>query len=377
MKIKICCVDEDGRYGGPQSRMIDIYKNIDLKKYDYDFLIPSSVEIFKKKLTKIDANFYRLNITRLSSNFFILLKYILFLPLEIFILVNFFKKKKYDIIQVNGVPHFKSVIAAKLSNTKLIWIIEDSYSPKAILFIFKLFVKLFDPKIIYLSNNVYKFYLKDLNIDKKNLFKIMSPTNSKYFQRKKFRNQKIINVCSISGIIKIKDTETYLKVAIEVLKKHNNLRFFFAGRGTKSEIGYYKKIMAIYNSLDPKIRKKITFLGMSSNIKNLLEKSDIFLFTSKSEGGPIAIWEAMSMKLPVVTTRVGGTSEYIDNGYSGYLCKVGDYKQLSNRILNLSKNKDLRKKFGNRSRIVIERFLDSKIIGKKYQKVYESVHRKL
>ena len=167
MKIKICCVDEDGRYGGPQSRMIDIYKNIDLKKYDYDFLIPSSVEIFKKKLTKIDANFYRLNITRLSSNFFILLKYILFLPLEIFILVNFFKKKKYDIIQVNGVPHFKSVIAAKLSNTKLIWIIEDSYSPKVILFIFKLFVKLFNPKIIYLSNSVYQFYLKDLNIDKK------------------------------------------------------------------------------------------------------------------------------------------------------------------------------------------------------------------
>ena len=52
MKIKICCIDEDGRFGGPQSRMIDIYENIDLKKFDYDFLIPSSVEIFNKKLKK-------------------------------------------------------------------------------------------------------------------------------------------------------------------------------------------------------------------------------------------------------------------------------------------------------------------------------------
>lgn len=377
MKIKICCIDEDGRFGGPQSRMIDIYENIDLKKFDYDFLIPSSVEIFNKKLKKIRANFYILDITRLSSNIFQFFKYIFFLPLEIFVLVNFFKEKKYDIIQVNGVPHFKSVIAAKLSNTELIWIIEDSYSPKVILFIFKLFVKLFNPKIIFLSNNVYKFYLKDLNINKKNRFKIMSPTNSKYFQRKNFRNRKIINVCSVSGIIKIKDTETYLKVAIDVLKKNNDIRFFFAGRGTKSEKEYYKKIMAIYNSLDPKIRKKITFLGMSSNIKNLLEKSDIFLFTSKSEGGPIAVWEAMSMKLPVVTTKIGGTPEYIKNGYSGYLCKVGDYKQLSNRILNLSKNIYLRKKFGIRSRIVVEQSLDSKIISKKYQKVYESVYRKL
>ena len=46
--IKICCVDEDGRYGGPQSRMIDVYKNINLKKYKYDFVIPNNVSKFKK-----------------------------------------------------------------------------------------------------------------------------------------------------------------------------------------------------------------------------------------------------------------------------------------------------------------------------------------
>ena len=67
MKIKICCVDEDGRYGGPQSRMIDVYKNIDLNKITYDFLIPSDVKIFKKKLKKIKAKFYEFEITRLSS----------------------------------------------------------------------------------------------------------------------------------------------------------------------------------------------------------------------------------------------------------------------------------------------------------------------
>ena len=61
---------------------------------------------------------------------------------------------------------------------------------------------------------------------------------------------------------------------------------------------------------------------MQQNVKRLLENSDIFLFTSKSEGGPIVIWEAMSMKLPIVTTKVGGTEEYIKNGYNGYLCKV-------------------------------------------------------
>ena len=52
MKIKVCCVDEDGRYGGPQSRMIDVYKKMNLNKFKYEFVIPSNITIFKKKLKK-------------------------------------------------------------------------------------------------------------------------------------------------------------------------------------------------------------------------------------------------------------------------------------------------------------------------------------
>ena len=377
MKIKICCVDEDGRYGGPQSRMIDVYKNIDLNKITYDFLIPSDVKIFKKKLKKIKANFYEFEITRLSSDILIFLKYILFFPLEIFTLVKFFKEQNYKLIQINGVPHFKSFIAAKLSKTPVVWVIEDSYSPTLILLVFKILVKIFHTKIIYLSEKVYNFYLKDLGLKKKHLHKIMSPTDSNFFKRKKFKNKKSLRICTISGILNVKDTETFLNVAQEVLKKNINIEFIFAGRGTKSESSYYRKIMTIYKSMNLNLRKKILFLGMQQNVKRLLENSDIFLFTSKSEGGPIVIWEAMSMKLPIVTTKVGGTEEYIKNGYNGYLCSIGNHKEIADKILKLINDTETRKKFGIRSRKIVEQFLDSKVIGKKYQKVYESVYKEL
>ncbi len=377
MKIKICCVDEDGRYGGPQSRMIDVYKNIDLNKITYDFLIPSDVKIFKKKLKKIKAKFYEFEITRLSSDILIFLKYILFLPLEIFTLVKFFKEQNYKLIQINGVPHFKSFIAAKLSKTPVVWVIEDSYSPTLILLVFKILVKIFHTKIIYLSEKVYNFYLKDLGLKKKHLHKIMSPTDSNFFKRKKFKNKKSLRICTISGILNVKDTETFLNVAQEVLKKNINIEFIFAGRGTKSESSYYRKIMTIYKSMNLNLRKKILFLGMQQNVKRLLENSDIFLFTSKSEGGPIVIWEAMSMKLPIVTTKVGGTEEYIKNGYNGYLCSIGNHKEIADKILKLINDTETRKKFGIRSRKIVEQFLDSKVIGKKYQKVYESVYKEL
>lgn len=375
--IKICCVDEDGRYGGPQSRMIDVYKNINLKKYKYDFVIPNNVSKFKKKLKKNRIKFYQLELTRLSRELSLFLKYIFFLPFEIFILIKFFKEKRYSAIQVNGVPHFKTAIAARLSNIPVIWIVEDSYSPKIIKLIFRLLVKFCNPKIIYLSKKVYEFYLKDLSISRNNLFKIMSPTNSNYFKKKNIYNRKIINICSVSGIISVKDTETFLNVAKEVLRKNNNINFFFAGIGTKSEKKYYRKIMRIYLTMEKKFKKRIFFLGEKSNIKKLLNDSDIFLFTSKSEGGPIAVWEAMSMKLPVVTTNVGGTSEFIRNGYNGFVCSISDYKGLAHKLSILISNFKLRKKFGIRSRKIVEQFLDSKVIAKKYQKVYESIFKKL
>lgn len=377
MKIKVCCVDEDGRYGGPQSRMIDVYKKMNFNKFKYEFVIPSNITIFKKKLKKINAKFYEFQITRLSLNFFLFLKYIIFFPLEILILNKFFIEKKYDLIQINGVPHFKSAIAAKLSNIPVVWVVEDSYSPKILVLIFKIVVKICDTKIIYLSQKVYDFYLKDLNINRKNLYKIMSPTNSEYFKGKKIKNKKKLNICSVSGFLNVKDPETFLNVAKDVIKKYENISFYFVGRGTKNESRYYKKIINIYNSLDPLIKKKIIFLGMRLDIKKILKKSDIFLCTSKSEGGPIVVWEAMSMNLPVVTTNVGGTPEYIKNGYSGYICNIGDYKGISQKILKLIKSFNLRKKFGTRSRKVVEQFLDSKVISKKYQKVYESVSKRL
>jgi len=380
MKIKICCVDEDGRYGGPQSRMIDVYKGIDKKKFDYSFLIPKNVKIFKKKIISVKAKFYEADITRLAKEKILALKYIFFLPFEMIFLKKFFEEKKFDLIQVNGIPHFKTILAAKLSNIKSVWIIEDSYSPKNITLVFRLFVKLFNPNIVYISDKVKNFYLKNFDPKKIHCYKIMSPTDTSFFikkKNKKFNNKKNLNIVSVSGIIDVKDVETFLQVAIKIISKNNNVNFIFAGKGTNSEKKYYKKIMSFYDNLEKKIKKKIKFIGMTSDVKKLLKNTDIFLCTSKSEGGPITVWEAMSMQLPVVTTKVGGTTEFIVNGYNGFLCKIGNVSEISKKIEILLKNKILRHNLGLRARKTAVRHLDYKKISKNYEKIYEHIYRKI
>ena len=105
-----------------------------------------------------------------------------------------------------------------------------------------------------------------------------------------------------------------------------------------------KKSRQMHFNMEKKISKKIIFKGMCLNIKKILEKTDIFICTSNSEGGPIALWEAMSMGIPVVSTKVGGASQYIKNGINGYLCNIGDSENISNKIYKLMLNSNLRKK---------------------------------
>ena len=160
--IKICFVDEDGRFGGPQVRMIETFKKVERKKFKITFLIPKKITIFKKKLLKLKAPIDQINLSILSSKFRFLIKYIFFFPKELFTLVRYFKNNKFDIIQANGAPHFKTIIAARIANIPSIWILEDTFAPKILVLIFQFIANLFNPKIVYISKRVFNFYLKEI-----------------------------------------------------------------------------------------------------------------------------------------------------------------------------------------------------------------------
>ena len=96
-------------------------------------------------------------------------------------MIIFFKKQKYDLIQANSTPQFKAVIAAFILRIKIVWIIEDSYFPSIIVFLFRFLSKLTNCKIIYTSRRVYDFYLKDKKILKNNIKEIFAPVDTTKF----------------------------------------------------------------------------------------------------------------------------------------------------------------------------------------------------
>jgi glycosyltransferase involved in cell wall biosynthesis len=118
---------------------------------------------------------------------------------------------------------------------------------------------------------------------------------------------------------------------------------------------------------------KVNFLGMRSAVPELLAQSSIFILSSKREGFPISILEAMRAGLPVIASDVGGVSEAVIDGETGYLVPVGDHALMRKRICVLLEDPILRKNMGAKGR---ERFLQYFTLQKmveKYWHLYREV----
>ena len=80
------------------------------------------------------------------------------------------------------------------------------------------------------------------------------------------------------------------------------------------------------------LRDRVRLLGARDDVPELLAAFDIFALSSRWEGEPIALLEAMAVGVPCVATAVGGTSEVLAGGEAGVLVPAGDSAALAAAI---------------------------------------------
>ncbi len=112
-----------------------------------------------------------------------------------------------------------------------------------------------------------------------------------------------------------------------------------------------------------KITKKVIFRGFSSNVKEEIWDSSMFVLSSDYEGISNAMIEALAMGVPVISTDcpVGGSRMYIENEISGLLVPVGDRKALYNAMKRIAGDDALSQKLSLNGSQIREKYSLSKI----------------
>jgi len=137
-----------------------------------------------------------------------------------------------------------------------------------------------------------------------------------------------------------------------VIKKNHKIKFTVLGKIVDES--YFEKLCNLASSLN--VRGYIEFVGgvPYAEVPDWYQLSDIFVMTSKSEGQPKAILEAMSSGLPVISTPVGSIPDIIENGINGLIVK-DDPVDVSNKIIMLLEDKAIRKRISLAARQTIEK----------------------
>ncbi|GAA1180479.1 glycosyltransferase [Kitasatospora gansuensis] len=118
----------------------------------------------------------------------------------------------------------------------------------------------------------------------------------------------------------------------------------------------------------------VVFAGSRADVPELLPGFDVFTLSSRQEGLPVALMEAMTSGLPSVVTRVGGMPEVLDDGGQGFLVEPGDPAGLAAAFGRLAGDAGLRERLGAAARLRAERF-DVAGAQRAVEQVYEQVLR--
>jgi len=105
------------------------------------------------------------------------------------------------------------------------------------------------------------------------------------------------------------------------------------------------------------LRESCLFTGRCASVPDLLAASDVCVLSSQAEGFSNSILEYMAAGRAVVATNVGGASEAIVEGETGYLVSAGDDRAMAERLISLLRDPEKRRAMGiNGRRRVEQRF---------------------
>jgi glycosyltransferase involved in cell wall biosynthesis len=154
-----------------------------------------------------------------------------------------------------------------------------------------------------------------------------------------------LKVVSVGRIDPLKDVQTMLHVAAEVVRRVPGVRFEYWGPPTRGQEPYARACEELRRRLA--LGDGFRFMGVTSTPNDVVRDADVVLMTSISEGLPMAILEAMAQGRPVVATGVGGVPDVLRG--CGVVVPSGDVGGLATAVTTLLRNPVFAARLGARA----------------------------
>ena len=292
-------------------------------------------------------------------------------------LAKMLKKNNIDIVHTHNPTNWLyGTIAAKLAGISVIHTEHTTsdyhnYHVKRWELIERV-LSIFTTKITTVSESVKMHMVKNSKINASKIKVVYNAIKAEEFNKsvdeKKIRaslylQKNDVVIGNIARFYENKDHRTLLEAFKLILKQVPNVYLLLIGDGPlRNEMGEIAKNL--------KIKDSVKFLGNRRNIAEILRIMDVFVLSSKREGLPMVLLEAMTSGVPIVATDVDGNSELIVDKKTGFIVPPNSPKFLSNAVVQVLADKEKAIKMASRGRDFVREHFSLISMIEKYERIY-------
>lgn len=349
---KVLFIIESLNGGGAEKVLYDIVKNIDKTKYKIDILLLRNQGVYIEKIQeegiKIDYIFdkrrdlVQLKFYRKIKSFFLRGVYYFYYKY----LINKKINNKYD-IEIAFLEGWSTYLLAnrKSKAKKIAWVHIDLEKHKTINRRLEKKAYLKMDKIICVSNDSKKS-VENLYTELKEKIEVLYnpiPTEE-ILEKSKIEDtlypENKINLVTVGRLSYQKGYDVLLEAHNKLLKEGLDYNLYILGEGEERK--NYNKYIKENN-----LGNNTFLLGFKENPYPYIKQADIFISSSRYEGYPLVLCEALCLEKPIVATSCTGPSEILENGKYGLLSEVEKVESLAENMKKLILDKNLRKKYSD------------------------------
>ncbi|UZO80241.1 glycosyltransferase family 4 protein [Aquimarina sp. ERC-38] len=179
------------------------------------------------------------------------------------------------------------------------------------------------------------------------------------------RRQKVILAIGDLDRTYHKGFDNLIEIVEPVLKKYKDWTLKILGGGNSNKL---ERIIA-----KKQLQNKIELVGYTNKVQNFMQESEVFILSSRYEGLPMVLLEAMSQGMACTAYDcITGPSDIITDGYDGILIENQNQKAMRDSLIQLIENPDKRLVLRENSVKIVDKFSIEEI-GQKWEKLFKEL----
>lgn len=219
-------------------------------------------------------------------------------------------------------------------------------------------------KILTVSSSIQEEYIFS-NAIKDKIEVIGNPVSKDKILEKVKENdyQKKYDICCVGRITEAKNPKMFLEVVSKVKNERKDIKAVWVGTGE-----LYEEMISYRDKLE--LTENVEFVGFQENPYTYMAKSKMFVLTSKWEGYGLVAFEALSLGLPCIVSKVGGLVNIVDDS-CGKLCETEE--EFTKQILKVLTDSDEYERLSKNASKKAEQLDNTQEYMKKMYDLYQEI----